>query len=129
METFGFKTGRKPEFRPGARRPLEDTRSAEEKALSAVLLNAACESITDALGIDVLQILVSRGIMDELDNPAEFDRQLRLLFGNGAVVLERLVAKELCHELGIPYTSTSAFDYKESIQVAREFCMVKGKVK
>ena len=94
-----------------------------------MLVNATCDGVRDALGTDVLQVLVSRGLLDNVNNPPAFDRQLASLFGNGTKVLERLVIKELYRELGIPYNSASSFDYGASLEIAKEFCFAKARAK
>lgn len=108
---------------------VDHRRMAEEKAFSSILTDALRESVRAALGADVLQILVTKGLLDNSDNPVEFGRQLQSLFGNGARVLERLVVKELYHKLSIPYHSESSFDYAESLENAKEMCFVKARVK
>ena len=114
-------------FKVDASRPDRDNRMAEEKAFSTVLLNATSQSLRDALGGDVLQILESRGLLRCADDPSEFDRQLQSFFGSGAKVLERLVVKELYRELGIAHDSVS-FNYGESLDIAKEFCFVEARL-
>ena len=129
MEAFdSFKSTRRSIFSPDATLVKGDRR-LEEEAFSTVLANATCEGVKDVLGPDVLQVLVSRGLLDNVGNPSEFERQLAVLFGNGTKVLERLIIKELYRELGIPYDSTSSFDYREKIEIAKEFCLTNAKAK
>jgi hypothetical protein len=92
----------------------------QDKAFSSLLIDCICESVTDAMGAGVLQVLVEKGLLDNSDNPTEFDRQLRSIFGNGARVLERLVVKELFRKLGIPYRTELSFDYGESLGTAKQ---------
>lgn len=102
---------------------------AEEKAFSSVLIDTVCEAVGNALGHNVLQILVSKGLLDNSNNSQEFHEQLQSLFGNGAVVLERLVVKDLFRKLSIPYNSQASFDYRESLETAKEVCYLEARLK
>jgi hypothetical protein len=97
----------------------EDSRRAGEKAFSSLLRDSVCESIADTLGKNVLSILVSKGLLDNADNPGEFEKQLSFTFGNGSVVLERIIVKGLYQKLRIPFDSTFGFDYAKALDVAR----------
>src|SRR3989442_12257275 len=77
-------------------------RFAAEKAFSSVLVSTVREAVGNALGHNVLEILTSKGLLDDASNSKEFDRKLQSLFGNGAAVLERIVVKDLNRKLGIP---------------------------
>jgi len=108
---------------------VEDRRIVEEKAFSSMVMNATRQGVRDTLGPDVVSILESKGFLDNVDDPVEFDRQLASVFGNGAKVLERLVVKELYHELGIAFNSSTPFSYSESLEVAKQYCFVRGRVR
>src|SRR2546428_1520384 len=82
-----------------------DQRFAAEKAFSVVLVSTVREAVGNALGRNVLEILTSKGLLDDASNSKEFDRKLELLFGNGAAVFEMIVGKAVKQELGIPYHS------------------------
>jgi len=58
--------------------------SAVEEAFSSLLTGIVCDALANALGRYVLDILASKGLLDDSDNPKEFDRGLQSLFGNGA---------------------------------------------
>lgn len=107
----------------------EDRRIAEERTFSQLVLNATRQGVRDTLGSDVVAVLESKGFLDNIDDPIGFDRQLTSVFGNGAKVLERLVVKELYHELGIGYNSQTPFNYRELLDAAREVCFVRSRVK
>ena len=94
-----------------------------EKAFSSLLIDSICESLEHALGPDVLQILVSKGLLDNSDIPERFEGQLRSIFFDGAKVLERLIIKDLYRKLGIPYNSEARFEFGKSIETARETCL------
>lgn len=91
-----------------------------DPAFSSVLIDAICESLKDALGPDVLEILVSKGLLDNSKHPQEFHRKLASIFGNGASVLERVIVKELFRKLGLPTNGNLPFDFFESLATARD---------
>ncbi len=96
---------------------------------TSVLIDSACEAVADALGKDVLGILASRGVLDNSDNPTEFQKQLSSIFGNGANVLERIIVKALYQRLRIPYDSTFDFDYAKALDVAKDVLFVETRLK
>jgi hypothetical protein len=110
-------------------RPGEDKGFVAAKAFSTLVANAARESVKDTLGPDVVSILESNGLFENLTSPFEFDKHLSLIFGNGAKVLERMVVKELYREIGMSYNSGEVFSYSDCIDAAREFCFVRARVK
>lgn len=91
-----------------------------------MLTGIVCDALANALGRYVLDILASNGLLDDSDNPKEFDRGLQSLFGNGASVLERIVVKDLYRKLSIPYNSDARFDYEKSLETAKEVCFVES---
>jgi hypothetical protein len=106
-----------------------DQRLAAEKAFSSVLVSTVREAVGDALGRNVLEILTSKGLLDDASNSKEFDRKLESLFGNGAAVLERIVVKDLNRKLGIRYDSEASFDYEKSLETAREVCFAESRLR
>jgi hypothetical protein len=102
---------------------------AAEKAFSSVLVSTVREAVGNALGHNVLEILTSKGLLDDASNSREFDRKLQSLFGNGAVVLERIVVKDLSRRLGIRYDSEVRLDYEKSLETAKEVCFVGSRLK
>ncbi len=111
-------------------KPLSpDQRFAAEKAFSSVLVSTVREAVGDALGRNVLEILTSKGLLDDASNSKEFDRKLESLFGNGAAVLERIVVKDLNRKLGIRYDSEASFDYGKSLETAREVCFAESRLR
>jgi hypothetical protein len=105
-----------------------DQRFAAEKTFSSVLVSTVREAVGNALGRNVLEILTSKGLLDDANNSKEFDRKLQLFFGNGAAVLERIVVKDLDRKLGIRYDSQASFDYEKSLETAREVCFVESRL-
>lgn len=106
-----------------------DQRLAAEKAFSSVLVSTVREAVGNALGHNVLEILTSKGLLDDASNSKEFDRKLQTLFGNGAAVLERIVVKDLNRKLGIRYDSEARLDYERSLETAKEVCFVGSRLK
>jgi len=105
-----------------------DQRFAAERAFSSVLVSTVREAVGNALGRNVLEILTSKGLLDDASNSREFDRKLQLLFGNGAAVLERIVVKDLDRKLGIRFDSEAGFDYSKSLETAREVCLMESRL-
>lgn len=97
-----------------------DPALTDSSAFSSVLIDAICESLKDTLGPDVLEILVSKGLLDDSEHPQEFHRKLASVFGNGATVLERAITKELFRRLGLPPIKNLPFDFFESVTTAKE---------
>ncbi|TMI55240.1 hypothetical protein E6H15_04140 [Candidatus Bathyarchaeota archaeon] len=109
---------------PGYERPAEnasgeDRRVGDEKAFASLLTDTVVESMADILGENVLSLLISKGMLDHAENPGELERQLSLTFGNGSVVLERMIVKALYRKLGIRADSSFGFDYAKALDVAR----------
>lgn len=103
--------------------------SAAEEGFYSLLTGIVCEAVANALGRYVLDILASKGLLDNSDNAKEFDRALHSLFGNGASVLERIVVKDLYRKLSIPYNSEASFDYERALETAKEVCFVESKLR
>ena len=125
VREFG-STDLHPTFEPAPKLASPD-RFEAEKAFSSILIDVVCGAVADALGRYVLDILSSKGLLDNSNDAKEFDRKLQLLFGNGAAVLERLVVKDLYRKLSIPYDSDASFDYGKSLEVAKETCFVESR--
>jgi hypothetical protein len=106
-----------------------DQRFAAEKAFSSVLIDSVVEAVANALGRNILELLVSKGLLDNSNNAKEFDRTLQSLFGNGSSVIERIVVKDLYRKLSIPYDSTARFDYEKSLETAIAVCFVENRLK
>jgi hypothetical protein len=117
---------------PAYERPVEnlsrdDARFAGEKAFSSLLTDTVVESMADILGESVLSLLISKGMLDNADDPSELERQLSSTFGNGSVVLERIIVKGLYQKLRIPFDSNHGFDYAKALEVARNAYLVESR--
>jgi hypothetical protein len=102
----------------------ENSKVIDEEAFSSLLIDTVLESMADILGESAVSILVSKGMLDNADNPTELEKQLSLTFGNGSVVLERMIVKALYQKLRIPYDSSSGFNYAKALDVARDVVFV-----
>ncbi len=98
----------------------EDAKPVDEKRFSSLLTDTVLESMADILGENVVSLLISKGMLDNADNPKELERQLSSTFGNGSVVLERMIVKALYQKLRIPFNSSFGFDYGKALDVARD---------
>src|SRR5438552_17342190 len=74
---------------------VPDQRLDAERAFSSVLVNTVSEALENALGRNVLEILASKGLLDDAGKSLEFDRKLQSLYVNGAAVVERNVVHDL----------------------------------
>ena len=106
-----------------------DQSFAAEKVFSSVLTGSIVEAVANALGRYVLDVLVSKGLLDNSDNPREFDKSLQSLFGNGSSVIERIVVKDLYRKLSIPYNSEARFDYEKSLETAKQVCFAENRLR
>src|SRR6267143_3885469 len=97
----------------------ENPMLADQKAFSSLLADSICESIVYTMGKDVLSLLDSRGLLDDLNNPRELDRKLRSMFGNVRLMLERIIVKGLYQKPWIPFDSSFGFDYAKALDIAQ----------
>jgi hypothetical protein len=65
---------------------------------------------------------------DYIDDAGEFHRNLYALLGLGALVLEKVIVKELFRRLDIPYEERGNFDFAGCVNEARELFLKKQKV-
>jgi len=107
----------------------ESAKLADEKAFAFLLTDSIRESIEDSLGKNVLALLVSKGLLDDPENPRELERQLNSTFGNASSVLERIIVKGLYQKLRIPFDSNLSFDYAKALEVARSVHLVESRRK
>ena len=107
----------------------ESAKLADEKAFASLLTDSIRESIEDSLGKNVLAVLVSKGLLDDPENPRELERQLNSTFGNASSVLERIIMKGLYQKLRIPFDSNLSFDYAKTLEVARNVHLVESRRK
>ncbi|TMI48501.1 hypothetical protein E6H22_04550 [Candidatus Bathyarchaeota archaeon] len=107
----------------------ESAKLADEKAFAFLLTDSIRESIEDSLGKNVLALLVSKGLLDDPENPRELERQLNSTFGNASSVLERIIVKGLYQKLRIPFDSNLSFDYTKALEVARNVHLVESRRK
>jgi hypothetical protein len=99
---------------------------AQEKTFSSLLRDSIGDGIRGALGQAILGVLTDQGSFEKASNPKEFHAKLQSVFGNGAIVIERVIIKDLFRKLNIPYTSQGPFDYREALERAREACVVEA---
>jgi len=57
---------------------------------------------------------------DYIEDAGEFHRNLYEMFGDGAVILEKLIAKELFRRLGLPYSEKNNFDFKRCVNEGKK---------
>jgi len=54
-----------------------------------------------------------------IEDAGEFHKNLYEMFGDGAIILEKMIAKELFRKLGLPYSERSDFDFKKCVNEAK----------
>ena len=130
VETSSSSTARSPTYEMRAQSlSRESTKLADEKAFASLLTDSIRESIEDTLGKNVLALLVSKGLLDDAQNPRELEIQLNSTFGNASAVLERIIVKGLYQKLRIPFDSNLSFDYAKALEVARNVQLVESRRK
>ncbi len=99
---------------------------AEERKFLLALEQSISDGIRDSMGPQILGMLRDKGFLDHPTNPDQFHKQLTTLFGNGAVVLEKIVVKELYRKLNLPYDSSAQLDYGNALAWARQVSTIGG---
>jgi hypothetical protein len=92
----------------------------QEKVFSSLLRDSIGDGIRAALGEAILGVLAEQGLFDNASNPKEFHRKLQTVFGNGAIVIEKVVIKDLFRKLALPYISQEPFNYGDALEEARK---------
>jgi hypothetical protein len=98
----------------------------QESFLKAVH-DSLCDGIQNLLGKDTLNALIANYHLDKLTNaPQELHDQLSHIFGSSAVVLERIVVKELYSTCNLNYSDTEPFNFNltDHFNVARKQFMI-----
>lgn len=62
-----------------------------------------------------------------IDNPEEFHRDLCLIFCEGAVILEKVIVKELFRRLSVQHEERHDFDFVTSVNQAKKFFIARQK--
>ncbi len=85
------------------------------KALSECVLDV----LKTALGKTVLDSLISHFAIDRhADDPAKVHADLRLIFADGARVLEKLIVRELFRRLNLILEGEQTFDFEVQVDFA-----------
>jgi hypothetical protein len=90
--------------------------------------DSLCDGIQNLLGKSTLDVLVDNYHLDRLTNaPQELHDQLSHIFGSSAVVLERVIVKELYNTCDLNYADTEPFNFNltDHLNVARRQFMIK----
>jgi len=93
-----------------------------------ILHESILEALENALGGSGLKVvLLNVDLARYTNNPAELHRNLYHLFNEGALILEKVIVKELFRRLGLPYEEKDDFDFARHVNHAEELFAVKGK--
>ena len=80
------------------------------------------------MGKPALGALVSHFHLDQqATNPGQVHQILGTLFGNGAVVLEKLIIRELNMKLNVTLEEGSAFEFQAAVLAARQSLNTNGR--
>jgi hypothetical protein len=117
-----ISTNPQDDFRTSWKTSRTNSKIAQEKTFSSMLQLSIGEGVKAALGQAILGVLNGQGLFNEATAPKEFHRKLQTVFGNGAIVLEKVIVKDLFRKLNIPYDFQDRFDYGEALERAKVAC-------
>ncbi len=106
----------------------ETTRKPQEKQVEFhdVLHDSIREGMRNVLGeTGMSAVLFHLKLGQDTWRPNEFNDNLRAMFKDGAVVLEKIIVKELFQRCGLIYQSTEDFDFQKSVDLAREMVVTR----
>jgi hypothetical protein len=83
--------------------------------------------IRSVLGDSAMKVLMIHLESVPLENPREFHNRLSFLVGPGAQILERMMAKELCRKLDLPFEEKEGFDFERFVNHMRSLSAVRLK--
>jgi predicted transcriptional regulator len=61
-------------------------------------------------------------------NPREFHHSLETIFGQGAITIEKMIVKEMCRKLDLPYQEMEPFDFAKYCEITK-YILTTSKVK
>jgi hypothetical protein len=91
-------------------------RACVETGLRNVLGEGSMHSVLFYLQLDQLE-----------QNPRELHNKLYSIFKDGAVILEKVVVKELYQRLDMLYVEREAFDFEEYVKSAERMFVIRAK--
>lgn len=95
------------------------------ETLHESMLDGLCQVISDS-GIKALFFNIESS--QYLDDPETFHGNLYAVFNEGAIVLEKVIVKELFRKLNMPYKVRGDFDFTKCIsQAKKRFIESQGK--
>lgn len=99
----------------------------KEREIANVLHDCIIDGMSNLLGENGMKAaLFHLQLVQFARNPDEFDKNLRVVFKDGAVVIEKMILKELCKRLNVPYEEKGVFDFERYINKMSEFLGRKG---
>ena len=94
---------------------------AEKEEFSTMLGECIQYVLKIVLGEKPAQIIFSRlQSLDISTNPRKFHDALYPVFKRGAVVLEKVIVKELFQRLNVPYEEKELFDFESEVNFAKQ---------
>ncbi len=99
-----------------------------EPEFCQILHESILDGLENALGGSGLKVvLLNVDLARYMNNPAELHRNLRGIFNEGALVLEKVIVKELFRRLDLPYEEKDDFDFARHVNHAKELFAARGK--
>lgn len=98
-----------------------DERSPEKKAeLTDTLKESILEGMRDVLGEGGMRAaLFHLQLVQYASDPRTFHGNLHVVFKDGAIILEKIIVKELYRRLGLPFRAGTDFDFEEHVNLAK----------
>lgn len=76
------------------------------------------KNVTGEVGMKAILLHIELG--HYIKDTGEFHRNMYEMFGDGAIILEKLIAKELFTRLGLSYSEGNNFDFKKCVDEGKE---------
>jgi hypothetical protein len=76
------------------------------------------KNVTGEVGMKAILLHIELG--HYIKDTGEFHRNMYEMFGDGAIILEKLIAKELFRRLGLSYSEGNDFDFKKCVDEGKE---------
>lgn len=84
------------------------------------LHESIAEGLRNVLGDDGMHAtLFNLQLIEYARNPGEFHKSLEIIYGKGAIILEKMIIKEMCRAFGIPYRETEPFGFANYCESAK----------
>ncbi|MBI2183610.1 MAG: hypothetical protein HYU39_01475 [Thaumarchaeota archaeon] len=94
--------------------------------INKLFTESIIEGLRNTLGESCMQAVLHRlNLAKHADKPSDFHASLYSIFNQGAIVLEKMIVKELYRRLNMVYEERDDFNLEESVNVAKRIVMMK----